>query len=324
MPTPAALQFPHSRVLLARTRLAYVHLRNLLTDAKRDRAARISGYVAVSLLDELVLFYLLNGEVANASVRDPRGSRAIPIASALEKVPHEPEYGECCFHEASPDELACIFAAETTAPEPWPTGMNASDAKVLFPYLASTTFDGFIEIVANDHVNYLVLKNGSIAKAYLTNAALGTVVDRVAKLFSREGRVGDLRVTRWPLPAPLPVQAPHALVQAYRDLVCTLVKRIAEGGHEDVPQLAERARVMLAASHPVLESFSVTERAASDPVADTPALTSGIAAWIREVLWTAKGADDAPPEGLFRELTYERRHIFQSAGLFDQMPWKVV
>ena len=125
MPTPAALQFPHSRVLLARTRLAYVHLRNLLTDAKRDRAARISGYVAVSLLDELVLFYLLNGEVANASVRDPRGSRAIAIASALEKVPHEPEYGECCFHEASPDELACIFAAETTAPEPWPTGMNA-------------------------------------------------------------------------------------------------------------------------------------------------------------------------------------------------------
>jgi hypothetical protein len=42
------------------------------------------------------------------------------------------------------------------------------------------------------------------------------------------------------------------------------------------------------------------------------------------VLWTAKGADDAPPEDLFRELTYERRHIFQSAGLFDQMPWKVV
>ena len=30
----------HSRVLLPRTRLAYVHLRNLLTDAKRDRAAR--------------------------------------------------------------------------------------------------------------------------------------------------------------------------------------------------------------------------------------------------------------------------------------------
>ena len=51
--TPAALRFPSTRVLLPRTRLAYIHLRNLLNDAKRDRAARISGYVAVSLPDEL-------------------------------------------------------------------------------------------------------------------------------------------------------------------------------------------------------------------------------------------------------------------------------
>jgi hypothetical protein len=227
MSSPAALQFPHRRVLLGRTRLAYIHLRNLLTDAKRDRSARISAYVAVSLLDELVLFYLLNGEVANATLVDPRGSRAIPIASALDKVPQEPEYGEICFHEAAPDELACMFAAQTLPPEPWPTGMNAGDVQTLFPYLASITYDGFLEIVANEHVNYLVLQNGAVARAFLTSASHGTVVDRVAKLFSREGRIGELRVTRWPPAPPLPVQAPHALVQAYRELVCTLVERVA-------------------------------------------------------------------------------------------------
>ena len=27
-------------------------------------------------------------------------------------------------------------------------------------------------------------------------------------------------------------------------------------------------------------------------------------------------------EAIFRELTWDRRHIFQSAGLFDQIPWK--
>ena len=59
--TPAALRFPYGRVVLPRTRLAYIHLRNLLSDAKRDRAGRISGYVAVSLIDELVIFYLLRG-----------------------------------------------------------------------------------------------------------------------------------------------------------------------------------------------------------------------------------------------------------------------
>jgi len=257
-------------------------------------------------------------------VSDPEGSRAIPIASALEKVPHEPEYGECCFHEAATEELACIFASRTAAPDPWPSGMNASDATVLFPYLASTTFDGFIEIVADDHVNYLVLQNGAVSRAFLATPALGTVIERVAKLFSREGRVGELRVSRWAPPRALPVQAPHALVQAYRELVCALVSRVADRGQEDAPTLAERARQMLVTTHPVLDAFSVSGRTAADPVADTRELTRGVAAWIREVLWTAKGPDDAPPEDLFRELTYERRHIFQSAGLFDEMPWKVV
>ena len=54
----AALRFPHERVLLPRTKLAYVHLRNLLTDAKRDRAARVYGYVAIWLPEELVILYL--------------------------------------------------------------------------------------------------------------------------------------------------------------------------------------------------------------------------------------------------------------------------
>src|SRR5215211_3249642 len=114
MPSLAALRFPHSRVLLPRTRLAYIHLRNLLTDAKRDRAARISGYVAISLADELVTLYLLRGEVVNATVRDVRGARALAITSAIEKVPQEPEFGEICFHEADLEQLACMFVSQST------------------------------------------------------------------------------------------------------------------------------------------------------------------------------------------------------------------
>src|SRR5690349_19902778 len=99
--TPAALRFPYSRVLLPRTRLAYIHIRNLLNDAKRDRMAKVSGYVAVSLLDELLTFYLLDGEAVNATLRDPKESRVLSIAAALDKVPTEPEYGEVCFNEAA-------------------------------------------------------------------------------------------------------------------------------------------------------------------------------------------------------------------------------
>lgn len=324
MPPVAALRFPYSRVLLPRTRLAYVHLRNLLTDAKRDRAARISGYVAVSLPEELVILYLLRGEVVNATVRDAKGCRVLAIASAIEKVPPEPEYGEICFNEADEEQLDCMYMTHAVAADPWPAGMNGQDPAALFPYLNAMTFDGIVEIIANDTVNYLVFRNGAVARAFLAASHHGTVVDRVAKLFAREGRVGELRVARWGVPGPLPVQAPPALVQAYRDLAGTLVQRLVEHGRDSAPVIAEHARKNLLAAHPVLDGFAIGGRPAREPIADTEGLTIAVAAWVREVMWAAADHDALPPDALLKELTWERRHMFQSAGFYDEMPWKVM
>ena len=325
MPSPVArLRFPSSRALLPRTRLAYIHLRNLLTDAKRDRAARISGYVAISFPDELVVLYLIAGEVANATVRDARGSRAIGIAQALEKVPPEPEYGEISFHEADPEQLACMFATQSLPPDPFPSELAPQDPAALFPYLMSTVFDGVVEIVANDAINYLIFRNGTVGRAFLSASHHGTLVDRVAKLFAREGRIGELRVTRWGLPDPLPVQAPPALVQAYRDLAAAIVDQLVAQGRESAPAIAEHARTTLAPTHPALEAFSFSDSLQRESTVDTRRLTTDVAAWIRDMLWTAADHDAVSPEALIRELTWDRRHMFQSAGLFDELPWKVM
>lgn len=318
------LRFPYSRVLLPRTRLAYVHLRNLLNDAKRDRSARISGYVAVSLPEEQVILYLLGGEVVNATVRDAKGCRALPIASALEKVPPEPEYGEICFHEADEEQLDCMYTTHAVASEPWPAGMNGQDPATLFPYLNAMTFDGVVEIIANDTVNYLVFRNGTVARAFLAASHHGTMVDRVAKLFAREGRVGDLRVNRWGVPGQLPIQAPPALVQAYRDLSTTLVQRLVDQGRSSAPAIAEHARQTLLPAHPVLEGFTLSGRPSREPLSDTEALTIAVAAWIREIMWASVDHESVSPDALLKELTWERRHMFQSAGFYDEMPWKVM
>ena len=322
--SPAALHFPHSRVLLARTRLAYVHLRNLLSDAKRDRSARISGYVAVSLPEELVTLYLLRGEVVNATAWDARASHAIAIASALEKIPAEPEYGEICFNEADEELLSCMFESQSTPADPWPDEMSAKDPSVLFPYLMSTTFDGVLEIIANDHVSYLIFTNGTVARAYLSGGQQGTLVERVAKLFAREGRVGDIRISRRPMPAKLPVQASPALIHAYRELSGNLVQRLRDLGRDTAPAIAEHARQNLVGTHPSLDGFSFAGIQVKDPLADSEALTAGVAAWIRELMWAASDHESVAPDVLLRELTWDRRHLFQSAGLFNQVPWKVM
>jgi len=319
----AGLRYPYARVLLPRTRLAYIHLRNLLTDAKRDRSAQISGYVAIWLPEEFVTLYMLRGEVVNASIRDLEGTQVIAIAKAFEKVPHEPEYGEICFHEAEEAQLACMFMAQTQKPEPWPDGLAVSDPGVIFPYLMSTTFDGVVEIVAEDTVNYLMFKNGSVERAFVGSGHHGTLAERVAKLFSREGRSGS-KLQRWPVPPPLPEQAPPALLQAYRELATGLVQRLIAQGKEGAPAIAEQARQNLLKEHASLAGLSFNGRPPSDPTTETGKLTAAMAAWMKEVIWAGLDHDVLPPEQLIKELTWERRHMFHSAGLYDQLPWRVV
>ena len=122
----------------------------------------------------------------------------------------------------------------------------------------------------------------------------------------------------------LPVQAPTALVQAYRELSGSLVQRLVELGRENAPALAEEARLKLVEAHPALEGFSFNGTTTKAPLSETSALTAGVAAWIRDVIWAASDDESIVPDKLLRELTWDRRHMFQSAGLFDQVPWKVM
>jgi hypothetical protein len=324
MPIVAGLRFPYSRVMLPRTRLAYVHLRNLLTDAKRDRAARLSAYVAVWLPEEFVVLYMQRGEVVNATMHDKAGSRSVAISSALERIPSEPEYGEICFHEADNEQLSSMFLSQTKAPDPWPSDLKVNDPAVLFPFLMSVMFDGVVEIVFDGSVNYLVFRAGAVERAFLSFQATGSIVERVAKLFAPGAKIDDAKFRRWPAVDPLPVQVPRELVVAYRELSNALVQRLVASGRDSAPAIAEQARQNLIKAHPDLECFSIGKKAPREPIADTAKITGAVASWLKEIMFATVDHDATPPEVLLKELTWERRHMFQSAGFYEKMPWKVM
>jgi hypothetical protein len=318
----ASVRYPHARVLLPRTRLAYVHLRNLLTDAKRDRSARVSGYVAVWLPDELVTLYLQQGEVVNATTYDGKTFSVVPIATAIGKVPQEPEYGEICFHETEDEQLSCMFTGQTTAPDGWPAELRLGDPNVLFAYLMSTTFDGMVEIRSDGALNYLMFVNGSLERAYLSSPEGQSMLERISLLFAGQPKV-EVAVRRWQKVLELRVQASPALIQAYRELLIGLVKRATAAGSSSARAIAEHARQSLLPKHPSLDGFAFSDRPVTEPVADSAELTAAVAAWIQEFMWTAADHDRSSPEEMLRDAVWERRHIFQSAGLFDRIPWKV-
>jgi len=318
----AGLRFPHERILLPRTKLAYVHLGNLLTDAKRERAARVYGYVAIWLPEELVLLYLQEGELVNATTLDPSGAMVIPIADALDKVPPEPEYGEICFHEADDEQLACMHYAHVVGEEPWPDELNPLDPHALFPYLLATTFDGTIEVTLDGNVNYLIVRDGMVERAFLSSVHFGELDEKIEALFRPDGRASRMGVRRFPVPPPVPSQAPPALIHAYRELVNGLVRELIGQGKDSAPIIAELARQSLASTHAPLHSFTAMDRLVHDPVAGVQELTDAVAAWVTEVLWAAADMDGGP-EAIIRKLTHERRHMFQSAGFFERLPWQM-
>lgn len=322
--TAASLRFPKVRALLPRTRLAYVHLKNLLTDAKRDRAARVFGYVGIWLPDELVMLYMEEGEVVNATATaDGRRWRALPISEAVGKVPNAAEYGEICFHQAEDEQLAAMFASQLAPEIAWPLELPSGSTQAVLANLMATLFDGVVEIVDDGGVNHVLFQHGMPLRGYYADdRSSNDEATQVRGLLDSAFRRGGT-VRRWDVPPMLPNQAAPALIAAYREFAGSVVQRLADAGASGAFSVAEHARQRLIGAHPALEKFSLLVPNPRDPVVDTPALSAAIAAWIKEILWSVHLPEGETPERLIAELARSRRYLFQAAGLFEGLPWTI-
>ncbi len=177
------LVFPAGRVLLARTRAAYVHLDNLIAFSKRDRDGKVDAFLACWLPDEVALLFFVKGEVANAAVLTPAGRFAAAIPEALRHVRSEPERAEIAFHAGDAPLLATMFGACQLAPLELP--LDATSAETVFRPLMERRFTGILELISNARVNYLHVKDGKFGGGWFADQRPGeTTTATVARLFT--------------------------------------------------------------------------------------------------------------------------------------------
>ena len=93
----ADLRFPQVDQLIHRTRLAFIHLDNLLAYAKRDREGRVDGYICAHVPDGCLLLFFRKGEAVNAAALDAAGREVITITEALRRMRAEVERGDLTF-----------------------------------------------------------------------------------------------------------------------------------------------------------------------------------------------------------------------------------
>src|SRR5712692_8713583 len=96
----ADLTFPRAGELVHRTRLAFVHLDNLLAFAKRDRDGRVDGYITAHLPDECLLLFFRKGEAVNAASIHTAGRQVVTITEALKRMRSEVERGDLSYSAA--------------------------------------------------------------------------------------------------------------------------------------------------------------------------------------------------------------------------------
>lgn len=318
------LGFPRNRVLLARTRSAYVHLDNLILYSKRDRDGRVDAYVAAYLPDEVVLLFFVAGELANAAILTTAGRLQASISEALRHARAEPERSEICFHTATPELLAAMYATCAQNPQALPLDTRSRDG--VFNPLVANRWSGVLELISNGRVNYLTVQEGRFQTGIFSDQRPGEPpTEYVSRLFGVLGEARPMVSAKMFQALPrLPLQAPPAMLAMFRKYVWDLGELAEREMPREGLKRAERVRMRLVASYDLLRSVGGQRGAEfADPIAEPTALADAIASWTREYLGELEVMHPQIAPRLAREAGRENRFALSALGFFERLPWRI-
>jgi len=286
----ADLRFPQADQLIHRTRLAFIHLDNLLAFAKRDRDGRVDGYLCAHVPDGCLLLFLRKGEAVNAAALHPAGREVITITEALRRMRAETERGDLTYCAAPMEQLAWMYQSCATPPRP--RVVDPGQPGALFPVLKEEKVTGVLEFISNGRVSYVRLDEGRFVGGYFCE------------------KPDDLPVPRYfeSLFKPGPDGSDPALVAGTFPWVAELPR--LSGAH------AQR--------HVALRAIDVPRGTEiPDAVVRPDELAQALAAWSKELLDGVEIMMPGSAVKILREATREHRYVLQSAGFYDALPWSV-
>jgi hypothetical protein len=319
------LVFPQTDWLVARTRLAFIHLENVLSYAKRDRDGRVDGYLSAWLPNSVVLLFFRQGEAVNAAAMHDHGREVITIGEALKRLRAEIERADVAYAAAPMEQLAWMY--QSCEKPPTPRWLDERQPAGLFPALRSEKFTGVLEFISNGRVNYLRCDAGKYVNGYLcAKPEQVTVAQYIESLFGSrsDGARSQLAANVFDPVADLPAQAPFQLIQTYHQLFWRVIDAVEKEMPGEGTKRGTKAAKSLTSQHPRLNIFS-GPRAAEPPdaVVRPDELSVTLAEWTKQVLGEVDVIMPGTATKVLREATREHRYVLQSDGFYERLPWRV-
>jgi hypothetical protein len=325
----ADLVFPQVNRLIHRTRLAFVHLDNLLAFAKRDRDGRIDGYITAHLPDECLLLFFRKGEAVNAASLHTSGRQVVTITEALKRMRAEAERGDLAYCAAPMEQLAWMYAS--CAAGFTPRYVDPARPEALFPALQQEQVTGVLELISNGRVNYLRFDTGRFVMGYFCDKPDAVPVPRyLESLFeavpAEEGgsQPPALSAGVFPAVAELPAQAPDALINTYRELYWRIVDAVEQELPGDAKRRAQKVCAGILDTHRALAILSVPRGAdMPEAVVRPEELSTALSDWALQLLEGAEVMMPGTAPKVLKEATREHRYVLQAAGFYARLPWQV-
>lgn len=319
------LRFPGGRVLIQRTRLAYIHLDNILNFAKFDRDGRVDAYLAAYLPDEVAIVFFRGGQVVTAVALSHRDRAAVPIANAVSEMRTEFERGEVVFAEAPAELLTWMYWAGVAPVQLLP--VDQRDPASLFTRLQRDQFNGIVEFIVDGRVSYLRLEAGRFTTGYFAEKPDDMPVSGWIEQLLRphpDGARPTVVAATFLAGDGLPEQASLALLEAAREVFW----RLAEHAEREAPKAgmnrALKLRDVVVQSHPPLAAVSVArDQSLTGDVMTPEDVTTGLAQWTRELLQQLEVVAPGAAPDVLRAATKDHRFLLQRAGFYGQLPWTV-
>jgi len=282
----AELTFPQTHRLIHHTRLAFIHLDNLLSFAKRDRDGRVDGYICAYLPDECLLLFFRKGEAVNASSLHTAGRQVLTIAEALRRMRAEVERGELAYCQAPMEQLAWMY--QCCAVPVQPRFVDPRQPAALFPALQAERVTGVLELISNGRVSYLRMDAGRFAGGYFCDKPEEMPVPKYVESLFHSGADGAAPVVvaaTAPLVSDLPAQAPSALVNTYRELYWRVVDAVEQEFPGEAKKRAQKVCGAIMGTHRALTLLSVPRGAEMpDAVVQPEELAVALGDWALQLL----------------------------------------
>ena len=319
------LTFPQVNRLIHRTRLAFIHLDNLLAFAKRDRDGRVDGYITAYLPDECLLLFFRKGEAMNAASLHTAGRQVITITEALKRMRAEVERGELVYAAAPMEQLAWMYQS-CAVPVEMRT-VDASQPGAFFAAFAREKTSGILELTSNARVSYVRFDAGRYHSGYFCDQPDTMAIPRFLESQFQAGASGEapvLTAAVFPYVADLPQQAPNALINTYRELYWRIVDEVEKEFPGEAKRRAQKVSSGILEAHKAIAILSAARGAETpDAVVRPEELANALTDWTLQLLEGVEVVMPGTAPKILREATREHRYVLQSAGYYGRLPWPV-